>query len=201
MNRIGPEVVHNDRAVRRLFSEIGVDRKDVFYDLGCGQGRLCIIAALEFHAKRSVGFELNKTRFNKAKSIVRKLSLSDRVEVTRKDFWKSDLREATVLYHGLTETEEDLSEYEAKIQKNAKLITLNLPLVGVLASENHYPFYVMSLPFRKTRSAPRWIENVLGKKASVDDFFEELRRDKDFWEDKRNLKSLMRKRFDSFEKK
>ena len=201
MHRIGPEVVHNDRAVRRLFKEIGLGRRDVFYDLGCGQGRLCVIAASDFHVKRAVGLELNKARFEKATGIVRELGLSERVEIRHENFWDADLREATVLYDGLTETEEDLSEYEAKLQNNAKLVTLNLPLVGVLASQDHYPFYVMRFPFQKTRSASRWIKNVLGREASVSDFFEELQADREFYENRRVLKSVMRKRLESFEEK
>ena len=39
---------------------------DVFFDLGCGMGKLCVVAVKEFGVRKAVGIELHRGRAAKA---------------------------------------------------------------------------------------------------------------------------------------
>jgi tRNA A58 N-methylase Trm61 len=70
---------------------------DIVYDLGSGDGRIVIAAVKEFGAKRGVGIELDATRVQEAMALAHRVGVGDRVEFRQQDFFKSDLREATVV--------------------------------------------------------------------------------------------------------
>ncbi len=172
-------------------------RRDVFYDLGCGMGQLCVVAVKEFSVKKSVGIELHRGRASKAAERVRKLGLADRIEIWNEDYMESDLREATVAYCGHSELEEDLPYLEEQLRKGSRFVSLFLPLVGVVPSAVDYPFYAMDLPFRKTDDVSLWVSKVLSRRATVEELYEELDTDREYRYDKRAFKRLMKLRFET----
>ncbi len=172
-------------------------KTDIFYDLGCGRAQPCVIAVCEFGVKRAVGIELHKGRAKKAKRYVRRLGLSSRIEIRNENFLDSDLSDATMVYCGLTENDDDFLHCEKRLRNGCKFLMLSLPLVGVMPNVEDYPFYLMQTPFKKTRKITDWIFAVLSKKATVGEFFEELANDRDYLYDRRALRNLIRNRFDS----
>lgn len=191
----GPEIVHSNRNIRKLLNLANAGPRDVFYDLGCGRGRLCVIAASEFHVKHAVGIERRKDRARKAKKLVRSLGLSASIEIRNEDYQDSDLGDATVAYNGLMEERDDVEVYSDKLPIRCKLVTLQLPLVGVLPTGQDYPFYLMKKPFRKTRRAQKWVSSILSRNASVEDLVKELQEDPDYSTDIRSLRALFNYRF------
>ena len=170
-------------------------RRDVFFDLGCGKGKLCVVAVREFGVRKAVGIELHRGRAAKAAEYVRELGLSDRIEIWNEDYMESDVGEATIAYCGHNETEEDVPHFERELGAGSRFVSLFLPFVGVVPTAVDYPFYLMKLPFRKTRDASRWTSHVLTKKATPDELFKELDRDREYRYDKRLLGRLMKERF------
>lgn len=170
--------------------------KDIFFDLGCGVGQLCILAAAEFHVEKAVGIESHAGRAKKAQQRVASLGLEERIQIIHGDVWDIDLSEATIAYYGLTEWDEDLEDLGKKLSPDCKLVTLFLPLVGVLPDKVDYPFYRMTLPFVRTRSLSSWIEAVLSKPASNAELFEELDSDELYYYEKRSFKRMLRDRLD-----
>jgi precorrin-6B methylase 2 len=73
----------------------GVSPTDVVYDLGSGDGRIPIAAASEYGA-RGVGIELDSRLVALARCSAREAGVQ-RVEFLEQDFFKADLREATVV--------------------------------------------------------------------------------------------------------
>jgi predicted RNA methylase len=195
MQSLGPEDYQSKRHIRKLLRLAGASRRDVFYDLGCGRGQLCTVAVEEFGVKKAVGIELHRGRALKAAERVRKLGLSDRIEIWNEDFTESDLHEATILYCGHNEEEDDVARYEDELSAGSRFVSLFLPFVGVVPSAVDYPFYVMDIPFRKTGDVSLWISKVLSKKASVDALYEELDTDREYRYDKRVFRRLMKQRF------
>ena len=193
---LGPERCLSDRLIRKMCVLANISRNTVFYDFGCGLGHVCVIAVTEFGAKRAVGIELHRGRAKKARKYVRKLGLSRRIKIRHETFHDSDCSDTTVIYNGTSESEGDLTEYEAKLKNGCRFVTPFLPLVGIIPDAQDYPFYLMRKPFTKTGNLSRWLFTVLSKKATVSEFFKELDIDLDWQVDKRTLKSLMRKRFD-----
>lgn len=85
-----PEVV---RAMLRL-AEVG--KKDIVYDLGCGDGRIVITAAKEFGA-RGVGIDIDPQRIAESIENARKAGVLGKVKFRNEDLFEADIHEATVV--------------------------------------------------------------------------------------------------------
>jgi len=193
--RLGPEDYQSGRYVRKIMRLARASKGDVFYDLGCGRGRLCVVAVTEFGVRKAVGIELHRGRAAKAAESIQELGLADRIEIRNEDFMESDLGDATVVYSGLGEVEEDVEFFESNLKAGCRLVSLFLPLVGVLPTAADYPFYLMETPFQKTRDSSLWMSRVLFRIASTDDFYQELDTDREYRYDKRAFMRMMKERF------
>lgn len=90
-------------ATFRLLDALEVGQGDVFYDLGCGVGKVVVAAALATAARRCVGVELAADRLARARAVVSRarrdgLLPRRRVELRHDDIARTDLRDATILY-------------------------------------------------------------------------------------------------------
>lgn len=195
MNRLGPEDYQSNRHIRKLLKLAGASKDDVFYDLGCGKGQLCVVAVTEFGVKKAVGIEMHRGRAAKASSRIRELGLSGRVEIWNEDFMDSDLSGATIVYSGLEEIEEDVQFLESSLRSGSRVVSLFLPFVGVLPVASDYPFYLMRVPFKKTRDISIWTSSVLFREATLERLYQELDSDREYRYDKALLKRLVKKRF------
>jgi cyclopropane fatty-acyl-phospholipid synthase-like methyltransferase len=80
-----------------------VSKKDVVYDLGCGDGRMVITAVKDFGAKRGVGVDLDPDRVADSKAAAKKAGVADKLEFRQGDVLKvDDISDADVvlLYMG-----------------------------------------------------------------------------------------------------
>jgi SAM-dependent methyltransferase len=195
MNRLGPEDYQSNRHIRKLLTLARAAKGDVFYDLGCGRGQLCVVAVTEFGVKRAVGIEMHAGRAEKAAAYVEKLGLSDRIEIRNEDFDDSEIHDATVVYCGHYEAEEDVSRFGRELSPGSRFVTLFLPFVGVIPTAADYPFYSMDLPFKRTRDVQLWISKVLFRTATIEELYRELDTDREYRYDRRAFKHLMRRRF------
>ncbi|MFB6271827.1 MAG: cyclopropane-fatty-acyl-phospholipid synthase family protein [Salinibacter sp.] len=91
-----PFVATERRVARRMLELAGVTEEDVVYDLGSGDGRIPIIAAKTFGA-RGVGIEIDPELVAKSRKQARAAGVADQVEFRRKDLFKTDLSDATVV--------------------------------------------------------------------------------------------------------
>ena len=76
------------------FAEVRSD--DVVYDLGSGDGRIPISAAVKYGA-RGVGIEIDPALVRLSEENARKAGVADRVRFITGDLFQADLREATVV--------------------------------------------------------------------------------------------------------
>jgi predicted RNA methylase len=195
MNRLGPEDYQSNRHIRKILQLALASSQDIFYDLGCGKGQLCVVAVAEFGVKRAVGIEMHRGRAAKAARRVHELGLANRIEIRNEDFMESDLHDATIVYSGLSETDEDIAYFEKKVRIGCRIVTLFLPFVGVLPEAADYPFYLMKVPFRKTEDVSLWTSKVLFRKATAGELYRELDSDREYRYDKRAFKQMMKERF------
>lgn len=73
-----------------------VDKNDIVYDLGCGDGRIVITAAKKYKA-RGVGVDLDPELIRQAKEASRKAKVEKRVEFRIQDAMRVNVSEATVV--------------------------------------------------------------------------------------------------------
>ena len=92
----GPYVPTPGTVVDEMLKLAEVRAGDVVYDLGSGDGRLVIEAALR-HGARGVGVEREAKLVELARSRALRAGVADRVRFSQDDLFNTDLRDATVL--------------------------------------------------------------------------------------------------------
>lgn len=91
-----PYVPSIQPVVDKMLQMARVGKKDVVYDLGCGDGRIVITAAKRFGA-RGVGIDNNPERIKDANANARAEKVQDKVKFFEADLFASDFSEATVV--------------------------------------------------------------------------------------------------------
>jgi precorrin-6B methylase 2 len=82
--------------IRAMLQMAEVKPGELVYDLGCGDGRVLIIAAQEFGA-RGIGIEIDPLRYRVARWRVRRLGLEDRIELIQGSFHQQGIAAADVV--------------------------------------------------------------------------------------------------------
>jgi SAM-dependent methyltransferase len=91
-----PYVPTRGDVVEEMLRMAEVKPSDVVYDLGCGDGRIVIMAAERFSA-RGVGVDIDPQRIDEARANAAKAGVADRTEFRLGDLFNADIREATVV--------------------------------------------------------------------------------------------------------
>lgn len=97
-DRIGsnaPFITTRDPTVEKMVEIAELTPDDVVYDLGCGDGRIVITAALKSGC-RGVGFDIDPQRVAQARENVKKNGVEHLVEIREQDVFTVDMREADV---------------------------------------------------------------------------------------------------------
>lgn len=118
--------------VRAMLKLAGVGPQDVVYDLGCGDGRILIVAVKEFGVKRAVGIEIDREKYKLAISRVREEGIKDQVDVIQGDFFEADISEATVVtLFLLTSVNEMLKpKFERELKNGARIVSHEFRIPG-----------------------------------------------------------------------
>lgn len=208
----------NSKQVKILLDFANMGKRDVFYDLGSGTGRIVLEAVRQTSVRKAVGIEAEREYHEKARQSA--INLLSKKDLKRIDFWLGefgnenagcydyDVSDATVVYSSLNEHEEDTDYYKQQFKKKrVKIITKDLPLVGYESIANREQgdcwFFLMRYPFRRVRSKRRWIRSVLGKDSTMKDVHAYYRKQltnreinrKDAIDSLLDLKKLVNKRF------
>jgi SAM-dependent methyltransferase len=83
--------------VTEMLQLVKMKPTDVVYDLGCGDGRVVITAAKRYKA-RGVGVDIDPQRIKESRANARRAGVVDRVKFLQQDLFKTDIREATVVF-------------------------------------------------------------------------------------------------------
>lgn len=82
--------------VLEMLKLANVGKRDVVYDLGCGDGRIVIAAAEKFGA-RGVGIDIDPERIAEAQENARKAGVTARVLFRNEDLFEADIKPATAV--------------------------------------------------------------------------------------------------------
>jgi SAM-dependent methyltransferase len=91
-----PYVPTPQAVVDRMLEIAKVNKNDVVYDLGSGDGRIVITAAQKYGA-RGIGIDINPKRIQEANANAQKAGVTELVEFRQQDLFKTDLSQATVV--------------------------------------------------------------------------------------------------------
>lgn len=82
--------------VAKMLEMAGVQKQDVVYDLGSGDGRIVIAAAKTYGAK-AIGVELDRHLVEQSQDNIKQAALSELVRIEYSDIFKQDLSQADVV--------------------------------------------------------------------------------------------------------
>ena len=93
---LAPYVPTPPDVVDRMLTFAKVGKRDVVYDLGCGDGRI-VIAAAKTYGARGVGVDIDPARINEAIANARRAGVEKLVAFRVQDAMATDVSEATVV--------------------------------------------------------------------------------------------------------
>jgi tRNA A58 N-methylase Trm61 len=104
---------------------------EVFFDLGCGDGRTVMMAAKEFGA-RAVGVEMREDLIKKALSSVYEQGLQNRVTIVNSDMFSVDLSSADVVFLYLTTSanEKIRPKLDTELKHGVRIVSHDYEIVG-----------------------------------------------------------------------
>jgi SAM-dependent methyltransferase len=117
--------------VEKMLEMAEVDKKDIVYDLGCGDGRIVITAAKKYGA-HGVGLDIYPQWMKKSQSNARKAGVESLVKFRLQDATKADISEATVVTLYLLPESNDLLRplLEKQLKPGARVVSHNYHIAG-----------------------------------------------------------------------
>jgi predicted RNA methylase len=118
-----PYVPMEPDVVERIVKMAEVGKKDNFYDLGSGDGRVVIAAAMK--GAKATGIETDWLRVLYSRFWIRLLRLEKRAKIIHGDIFKADLSNATVVStYLLQETNDKLQKkLEKELKKGTRVVS------------------------------------------------------------------------------
>ncbi|MEM0001858.1 MAG: protein-lysine N-methyltransferase [Desulfurococcaceae archaeon] len=118
--------------VRAMLKLANAGPEDVVYDLGCGDGRILVVAVKEFNVKKAIGVEIDREKYKLAVSRIREEGIDGRAEVIHGDFFETNISDATVVtLFLLTSVNEMLKpKLEKELKDGARVVSHEFRIPG-----------------------------------------------------------------------
>jgi hypothetical protein len=155
----GEDVQLPEKSFREIFSFVNLGTDDIFYHLGCGDGRGVNIAIEEFGVKKGIGIDIDSQKINQAKN--------NSGEFICQDIKNSELSEATVILFWFTDEkiiEQMMKKFET-LKPETRIITIWGPLPDCLPEKVNFPYIINTTPFKKAKSLQDQLLAVFGVKC------------------------------------
>lgn len=139
----------NRKTARSMCRLAKVDKDDIVYDLGSGDGTALMIAAKEFGA-RGVGIEIDPLRYFVSSILLHSNRLSHKIKIIRKNFFDVNISDATVIFVYLVPRvlEKLKPKFLNELKPGTAIISykykINLPLVSYDKANDLYLYKVNS---------------------------------------------------------
>jgi ribosomal protein L11 methylase PrmA len=134
-----PDVVYvgtPQDVVSRMLKLAAVKKQDRVYDLGCGDGRMVILAAKKYGCL-GMGFEIDPERISTALENVKKNGVGSLVKIVRQDIFTLDLSDADVLLlYLLPEINKKLLPQFEKLKPGSRIVTHDYDIDGIEADKS-----------------------------------------------------------------
>lgn len=159
-----PDVIYvptpND-VVAKMLELVKVQKDDLLYDLGCGDGRIVVTAAKRFGC-RAVGYDIDPKRIKESLDNVAKNNVGDLVTIEKKDIFTLDLSEANVItLYLLPSLNVRLIPQLDELRPGSRIVSHDFNMEGVkpdqvvemisVEDENQHTVYLWTTPLKKTK--------------------------------------------------
>ena len=142
---VAPYVPTPMNVVKKMLEIAEAGPGDTIIDLGCGDGRILMMAVEEFGVDHAIGYELNNHLVETALNKIYDKDLRDKIEVNRSNFMEADLSQATVitLYLTTTGNAKLRPKFIAELQKGTRIVSHDFPIIEwVTTTEDNEPLRI-----------------------------------------------------------
>lgn len=161
----GEDVQLPDKTLRDIFDFSNLGKNDIFYHLGCGNGKGIALSLKEYNVKKAIGVDNNPNKIKQAKDILNQDNLPG--ELICENIKNVDISDATVILFWFTNEEiikHMMNKFE-KLKPGTKIITIWGPLPDCLPEKVEFPYIINQVPFRKTNSLQEQVLAIFGVKC------------------------------------
>ena len=134
-----PYVPVSKNLVQQILSFGNLSKDDIFYDLGCGDGRTLISSIYDFNVSKAVGYEVSPWPYFKALLLIKNAKFK-KISLYRKNCLKADIKQATFIYLYLFP--ELVNKIAYKISKECppktKILCVSFPIDVTRHKEFHF---------------------------------------------------------------
>lgn len=121
--------------VSKMLKMARIKKSDLVYDLGCGDGRILVLAAQKYGC-RGVGYDIDPERVKASRENVVKNGVQKLVKIVQADIFTLDLRKANVIpLYLLPEMNRRLLPQLDKLKPGSRIVCHNYDLDGIVADE------------------------------------------------------------------
>jgi SAM-dependent methyltransferase len=119
----------------RMLKMARIKKSDLVYDLGCGDGRILVLAAQKYGC-RGVGYDIDPERVKASRENVARNSVDNLVKIVQADIFTLDLRKANVIpLYLLPEMNKKLLPQLDKLKPGSRVVCHNYDLGDIVADE------------------------------------------------------------------
>ncbi len=146
----GQDVQLPDNAFREIFRFAELGKDDIFYHLGCGNGKGILIALEEFGVKNAVGIDNDGKKIILAKDLLKEKNLPN-YTFQCNDIRQVDFCDATVILFWFADQKiiDEMMDRFSRLKSGCKIITIWGPLPGCLPDKVEFPYILNIIPFKK----------------------------------------------------
>jgi ubiquinone/menaquinone biosynthesis C-methylase UbiE len=128
---IAPFVQTPIEVAKKMLDLSQVKAGEVLYDLGCGDGRLIILAAKDIGAK-STGIELREDLVERARTEIKRLNLEEKVRVIQGNFFDVNISDANVITLYLTSSANERlrPKLESELKPGTRVVSHDFKVPG-----------------------------------------------------------------------
>jgi precorrin-6B methylase 2 len=145
--------------VAKMLELAGVTKKDVLYDLGCGDGRIVVMAAKKYGCK-ATGFDIDPERIKESQENVKKNKVEKLAKIREQNVFELDLSPASVVTLYLLPTlNVKLIPQLEKLKPGSRIVSHDFDMEGVkpdkvvhmTSSEDNveHTIYLWTAPLKK----------------------------------------------------
>lgn len=161
----GEDVQLPERSLREIFRFVELKENDVFYHLGCGDGKGIAMALEEFQVKKAVGIDNDSKKIQSAKKI-----LSDKnykASLICDDILNAEINDATVILFWFTDEKiiEKMMKKFDNLKKGCRIITIWGPLPGCLPEKVDFPYILNQIPLKQAPDLKDQLLAIFGVKC------------------------------------
>lgn len=159
----GQDVQLPDNAFREIFRFAQLNKNDMFYHLGCGNGKGIAIALEEFGVKKAVGIDNDKEKISLAKKLLEEKKISNGI-LQCEDILESNISDATVILFWFSDQNiiEKMMPKFCNLKQGCKIISIWGPLPDSLPDKVDFPYILNVIPLKKASSLQEQLLAVFG---------------------------------------